>query len=120
MFDALQEFCDDVEQHGSYEKDFSQIAKAYLNVEQESGTESGFFCSELVAEAYKRMGLLPDTVTSNKFLPGDFASSVFGRNNVDDWLVEGTLQVERKVELGVDYMVCVDLSRYWMPSWGRG
>ena len=41
----------------------SQIAKAYLNVEQDSGTDSGFFCSELVAEAYKRMGLLPETVT---------------------------------------------------------
>ena len=51
------------------------------------------------------MGVLPATCSSNKFLPGDFASSVFGRNDVNEWLVEGNLQIERKVELGVDYMV---------------
>lgn len=36
---------------------------------------SSLFCSELVAEAYQRMGLLPDTVASNEFTPRDFSSS---------------------------------------------
>jgi hypothetical protein len=36
-------------------------------------TEKGFFCSELVAAAYKRVGLLPQDIPSSKYWPGDFA-----------------------------------------------
>jgi hypothetical protein len=35
---------------------------------------SSFFCSELVAEAYKRMGLLPARPPSNAYAPRDFSS----------------------------------------------
>ena len=31
-----------------------------------------FFCSELVAEAYKQMGLLPKVSCTPRFVPGDF------------------------------------------------
>jgi hypothetical protein len=35
---------------------------------------TGFFCSELVAEAYQRMGLLPTTPPSCEYTPHDFSS----------------------------------------------
>lgn len=34
---------------------------------------SSLFCSELVAEAYQRMGLLADGVPSNEYTPADFS-----------------------------------------------
>lgn len=37
------------------------------------GSEEGFFCSELVASAYKHIGLLPSEVPASNYLPGDFA-----------------------------------------------
>ena len=38
----------------------------------EPGTEETFFCSELVASAYKAMGLLPPTLKSSSIWPADF------------------------------------------------
>jgi hypothetical protein len=38
------------------------------------GVRRSFYCSELVAETYMRMGLLPKTPPSNAYLPKDFAS----------------------------------------------
>ena len=35
----------------------------------------GYFCSELMVEAYKRMGLLPEDMRAYLFWPGDFADS---------------------------------------------
>lgn len=35
---------------------------------------SSLFCSELIAEGYQRMGLLPDDVPSNEYTPKDFSS----------------------------------------------
>lgn len=35
---------------------------------------SSFFCSELVAEGYHRMGLLPDQPPANEYTPRDFSS----------------------------------------------
>lgn len=37
------------------------------------GSEEGFFCSELVASAYKHVGLLPPQTPASNYLPGDFA-----------------------------------------------
>lgn len=36
---------------------------------------SSLFCSELVAEAYQRMGLLPEDVPSDMYSPSDFCES---------------------------------------------
>lgn len=38
---------------------------------------SSVFCSELVAEAYQAMNLLPSSVPSNEYTPGDFAKDKF-------------------------------------------
>lgn len=38
---------------------------------------SGFFCSELVAEFYRRLGWLPRAERSSRFVPGHFASPRF-------------------------------------------
>lgn len=40
--------------------------------EVQPGTETNFFCSELVASAYKAMGVFPNNVKSSKFWPSDF------------------------------------------------
>lgn len=58
---------------------------------------SSLFCSELVAEAYKRMGLLDTTKLSNEFTPDDFASS-----SIND-LKMGKLEKEVYVELKFDF-----------------
>jgi hypothetical protein len=36
--------------------------------------DTSFFCSELVAEAYQRMGLLPEKPPANEYTPHDFSS----------------------------------------------
>jgi hypothetical protein len=33
----------------------------------------GYFCSELVAAFYKRLGLLPESVSASKYWPGSFS-----------------------------------------------
>ena len=37
------------------------------------GEENSFFCSELIASAYKAMGLLSSEVPANQYWPGDFS-----------------------------------------------
>jgi len=34
---------------------------------------SSLFCSELIAESYQRMGLIPNSIPSNEFTPKDFS-----------------------------------------------
>jgi len=49
---------------------------------------SSLFCSELVAEAYQRLGLLDERIPSNEYTPKDFSEE--GRLN----LLKGTLSKE--------------------------
>ena len=58
----------------------------------EPGTENSFFCSELVASAYKRLGLLPAEVSASAFLPGHFAAASSLQ------LLEGTLAPEMTID----------------------
>jgi hypothetical protein len=51
-----------------------------------------FYCSELVAETYIRMGLLPKTPPSNAYLPKDFAS-------------RGHLPLQMGAKLGKDILI---------------
>jgi hypothetical protein len=37
---------------------------------------SSIFCSEMVAEAYQRMGLLSEEVSSNEYTPADFGNEI--------------------------------------------
>lgn len=56
--------------------DFHEDVLTFLKNEEED--LSSLFCSELVAAAYQRMGLLPydhEAKTSNEYTPDDFTSS---------------------------------------------
>ena len=48
--------------------------KALLHIEHEENMETSF-CSQLVAGAYKRMGLLPPDHAASSYLPRDFAET---------------------------------------------
>lgn len=43
------------------------------NPQKKPGDETDFFCSELIASAYKVLGVLSEEEISNRFLPGSFA-----------------------------------------------
>lgn len=64
--------------------------------------DSSYYCSELVAEAYQRMGLLPTSPPANEYTPHDFSSE---RKEPLSLLLDATLDAEvlvcmppRKVE----------------------
>lgn len=59
-----------------YEKDTIELIKAAYDGPLGRNTEdlSSIFCSELVAEAYQRMGLLAEDEPSNEYVPHDFSS----------------------------------------------
>lgn len=59
-----------------YEKDKIQLIKsAYDGIFGKNKEDlSSFFCSELIAEAYQRMGLLTEEKPSNEYTPKDFSS----------------------------------------------
>lgn len=59
-----------------YEKDKIELLKAAYDGLFGDNTEdlSSLFCSELVAEAYQRMGLLTEKLPSNEYVPKDFSS----------------------------------------------
>jgi hypothetical protein len=56
---------------------------------------SSFFCSELVAEAYQRMGLLPAAPLANEYMPRDFSSQS-----------KRPLALPPGVSLGPEVLVC--------------
>ncbi|MDG4596775.1 MAG: YiiX/YebB-like N1pC/P60 family cysteine hydrolase [Candidatus Contendobacter sp.] len=58
-----------------YEKSKLELAKAAYDGPGGSNAEdlSSLFCSELVAEAYQRLGLLSDKKPSNEYTPADFS-----------------------------------------------
>jgi len=60
-----------------YEKNRLEMLRSVydgpLGKNHQPGTDS-FFCSELVAEAYQRMGLLPNFPPSNEYTPRDFST----------------------------------------------
>jgi hypothetical protein len=51
---------------------------------------SSLFCSELVAEAFQIMGLLPNHIPSNEFTPADFGSQIDKPLNLLDGFSLGT------------------------------
>ena len=73
--------------------DFNEDFLTFLNNEEED--LSSLFCSELVAEAYKRMGVLNTTKLSSEFTPDDFTSA----RDSDLPLSFGRLEPEVYVEL---------------------
>ena len=59
----------------SYEKSKIELFKAAYDGPFGHNIEdlSSVFCSELVAEAYQRLGLLSEEKSSNEYTPGDFS-----------------------------------------------
>lgn len=101
MLSALHAFREEVDGL-PYEKDWLELFRAPYDGPFGANRKealSSVFCSELVAAAYQRMGLLPSEPPSNEYIPADFASEA-GLN-----LLQGALGPERaitSVELTVD------------------
>ena len=62
-----------------YEKSNMELIRAAVDVRgikmtQNAEDLSNIFCSELVAEVYQRMGLLPENPPSNEYTPHDFSA----------------------------------------------
>ena len=75
MVRALNDFPHEVSGR-PYEKDKIELLKAaYDGIFGDNREDlSSLFCSELVAEAYQRMGLLTEKVPANEYTPKDFSS----------------------------------------------
>ena len=60
-----------------YEEDKIELIKAAYDGPFGANKEdlSSLFCSEMVAEAYQRMGLLPEKPASNEYTPKDFSDA---------------------------------------------
>ena len=105
MYKQLLEFRKEV-QGRPYEKSKVELILSSIDAQEEylsflRNTKediSSLFCSELVAAAYKKMGLLDTTKLSNEFTPDDFSSS----NDADLKLTVGKLEKEEYVELKFD------------------
>lgn len=75
MLVGLRKFREEVKGR-PYEKKKLQLIKAAYDawLGQNKEDLSSLFCSELVAEAYQRMGLLDERKPSNEYTPKDFSS----------------------------------------------
>ena len=74
--DKLYEFVDEVIGR-PYKQDWIQLVRASYNANEEDDLSS-LFCSQLVAAAYQRFGLISQEVCSNNFVPSDFANNFQG------------------------------------------
>jgi hypothetical protein len=61
-----------------YEQNYGDLAFAAFDIGFRGGEEdlSSLFCSELVAEFYQRVGLIPEALPSDDFVPADFAENI--------------------------------------------
>lgn len=75
MIEALNAFRHEVSGR-PYEKHTLELLKsAYEGIFGDNKENlSSLFCSELIAEGYQRMGLLPETLPSNEYTPKDFST----------------------------------------------
>lgn len=75
MEDSLCQFRSEVRAR-PYEKNYIELAKAAYDGPFGGNVEdlSSLFCSELIAEAYQRMGLLTEGKPSNEYTPRDFST----------------------------------------------
>lgn len=60
----------------SYEKNTLELLKSAYDGPLGENTEdlSSLFCSELVAESYQKLGLLPSNIASNEYTPANFST----------------------------------------------
>ena len=57
--------------------------------------KKGFFCSELIAAAYVRLGLLPENVAASYYWPGNFSTEK------DLPLIDASLGDELLIDFGL-------------------
>jgi hypothetical protein len=93
MLSGLQEFLEDVKGK-KYKLTASKLLRRSKN--KTPGTEEEFFCSELVAAALKKLGLLPSQIPACNYLPGSFARAsklalLQGAEYSDEFLIDFTL-----------------------------
>ncbi len=75
MIRKLNDFRHEVSGRHYEESKIELLRSAYDGIFGENKEDlSSLFCSELVAEAYQRMGLLTETLPSNEYTPKDFSS----------------------------------------------
>ncbi len=94
MVEALKDLRNEIKER-SYEESMIELIKSAYDGPLGQNTQdlSSLFCSELVAEAYMRMGLLPvGTLPSNEYTPKDFSS-------------ERNLQLLKEAKLGNEILV---------------
>lgn len=74
MLETLSQFRQEMKGR-PYEEDEIELIKAAYDGPLGRNTEDlrSLFCSELVAEAYQRMGLLSDAQPANEYTPKDFS-----------------------------------------------
>jgi len=77
FLEKLHSFVDEVTGR-PYKQDWIQLVRAAYNA-NESDDLSSLFCSQLIAAAYQRVGILSSDVHSNNFLPSDFAGDFHGK-----------------------------------------
>ena len=108
MYTQLLDFRKEI-QGRPYEKNKLELILSAIDFHEDylsflSNTEedlSSLFCSELVAEAYKRMGLIETAKNSNEFTPDDFSS----KNKKHIEMKMGKLEMEEYVELKFDLLL---------------
>lgn len=106
IYEELLKFRKEV-QGRPYEKNKSELILSAIDFQEDylsflRNTKedlSSLFCSELVAAAYQRMGLLDDKRLSNEYTPDDFASN----NDKANPLQFGKLEKEVYIELKFDF-----------------
>jgi len=95
--DALRALRSEV-RNRPYEEDKLQLIRATLDgpfgIGENDADLSSLFCSELIAEAYQRMGLLPSEPPSNEYTPKDFSD-------------KGSLKLLRGVTLTPEFPVTI-------------
>lgn len=69
MLHTLEEFIQEVRG-----KKFKLSASKLLGKHRESASEEGYFCSELLATAFKRCGLLAQDMAASRYWPGHFST----------------------------------------------
>ncbi len=94
MLDALHQFHDEVRGRPFEQKKAEFIRAAYDGPFGHNQEDlSSLFCSELIAEAYQRMGLLAEDKASNEYTPRDFSDK--GRLS----LLKGSLNNEIEIKV---------------------
>jgi len=80
FMEGLFDFVDEVVGR-PYKQDWIQLVRAAYNA-NESDDLSSIFCSQLIAAAYQRLGMIDPDLPSNNFVPSDFAGDIPGVKSI--------------------------------------